>query len=412
MRPERRHRGDIAVAALLALLLVGGAAVLWRTSALAATASRTADPPISAPRAALGVPAGFVEAWRAPSAATPAPVVAGPAVITADGSTVVGRDARTGTEAWNYARNLPLCTIGSGFPDFELGRVLALYERSPGWCSELTALRPDTGERVTARNPDLRPGTRLVGDDTFVVGTGTDLLEVMRSDLVRTLEYGAVTSPVQVGEQPRTGCTYGSTVLARGRLGVIERCPGEVTDRLTVIVPDGADGAEKPEVEFSVPLAAAGATLVALSFDRAAVALPNPARLQILDGAGTQVGFLTLDVPDGDLLGDPPGGVAAVEVGDLQVYWWTGSRTVALDAVDLAPVWTLPGTLGPAVGYADGLLVAVPAGLAEIDPASGTVRRTLPVERADRTGPVRLAAQGEVLLEQRGSEIVALVPVP
>ncbi len=400
---------------MLALLLVGTATALWRTSAIAATSLRTAAAPIEAPPAAAGVPRGFVEAWRAPSSATPVPVASGPAAVTADGNVVVGRDARTGIEAWSYSRDLPLCTVGQGFPGLDLGRVLALYEGPTGWCSELTTLHPESGERAATRNPDLHPGTRLLENGTFVVGTGTDLLEVMRSDLVRTLEYGAVTAPVQVGKQPRTGCTYGSTALSTGHLGVIERCPDETTDRLTLLLPDGTDGAEKPTVKYSVLLPSAGATLVALSDERAAVTLPNPARLLILDDAGLQVSLLPLGVPETDVAADPPGGIAAIE--DLvssfgQVSWWTGSETIALNGTDLAPVWTLTGALGPAVAYGGSLLVPVPDGLVEVDPVRGTVLRFLPVQRVDRRAPVRLATQGEVLLEQRGGEVVALVPTP
>ena len=56
-------------------------------------------------------------------------------------------------------------------------------------------------------------------------------------------------------------CTPGFAVTP-GRLAVLQRCPGEGTDRLTVLVPDGAE-ADKPEEELSVSLAATGATLVA-----------------------------------------------------------------------------------------------------------------------------------------------------
>jgi hypothetical protein len=397
---------------VLALLLIGGAPVLWRTSAVVGTTSQPSATPIATPPAASGVPGGFTEAWRAPSAATPVPVVAGPAAVTADGSAVVGHDAVTGDARWSYARDLPLCTVGSGFPDADggRGRVLALYAGGTGYCSELTALHPDTGTRAATSNPDVRPGTQLLASGTFVLATGTDFLEVVRSDLVRTLEYGAVTTPVQVHRQPRPGCTYGSAAITTGRLGVIERCPGEPTDRLTVLSPDGADGAEKPQEEFSVPLPSAGAVLVALSADRAAVALPGPPRLQLLDRAGLQVGLINLDVPDADLGHDPPGGAAATTDGD-RIYWWTGSRTVALDGTDLAPLWTAEDTLGPAVPYGGGLLVPVPAGLLELDAGRGTPVRTLPVSRSDPAAPVRPATAGEVLLEQRGTELVALLPV-
>lgn len=399
---------------LLALLLLGGVAVLWRTSAIAGATDRVAAEPIVAPPAAAGVPAGFDEAWRAASAATPEPVIAGPAVISADASTVVGRDAVTGAEGWSYARDVPLCTVGAGFPDVDdsLGRVLALYVGVTGYCSELTALRPDTGVRAAARNPDARPGTRLLADDTFVVATGADYLEVVRSDLVETLEYGAAPTPVQADRQPRTGCTYGSTVLASGRLGVVERCPDESTDRLTVLSPDGSEGAEEPQEEFSVPLPAAGATLVALSADRAAVALPNPARLVLFDRAGGQVAEFRLDVPDVELTGDPPGGAVVVGADPERIHWWTGSQTVALDGADLTPRWTVGEALGPALAYGGGVLVPVRDGLLEVDPATGAGRRTLPVARDDPAAPVRPAAAGKVLLEQRGPELVALVPAP
>jgi hypothetical protein len=410
VRPERRRRGDVVAVAVIAVLVLVGAVVLWRTSPVLATADSTAAPPIAAPPQAGAVPAGFTEAWRAASGATPAPVVSGPAVVTADGSTVVGHDAVTGAGRWRYSRDLPLCTAAAGFPtaDDGAGRLLALYEGTTGWCSELTALRADTGARAASSNPDLHPGTRLIADGSFVAATGSDYLEVWRSDLVRTLEYGAVPTPVQVGVQPRQGCTYGSTALMRSRPAVVERCPGEATDRLTVMSPDGSDGAEKPQVEFSVPLPSTGATVVALSADRVAVALPGPARLMTLDKAGLQVGLIPLDVPDTDLAA--PAGVAPVSSAGERVYWWTGSATVALDADDLAPVWTAPGTLGPAVAYGRGLLAPVPGGLAEFDPQRGTVLRTLPVQRASRTAPVRLAVAGEMVLEQRGTEVVALRP--
>ena len=86
--------------------------------------------------------------------------------------------------------------------------------------------------------------------------------------------------------------------------------------------------------------------------------------------------------------------------------------SVALDSLDLTPDWTLPDTVGPAVDYADGLLVPVPAGLAVVTPDTGRTVRTLPVTRADPRAAVVPAVQGDMLLEQRGSDLVALRPSP
>ncbi|HVH21567.1 MAG TPA: hypothetical protein VNA11_03840, partial [Pseudonocardia sp.] len=314
--------------------------------------------------------------------------------------------------AWRYTRDRPLCTAASGFPTTEgrRGRVLMIYEGDTGFCSEMTALRPDTGARVAARNTDVVPGTQLLADDTFVVATGDKYLEVLRSDLVKTLEFGAVIAPAQPDRQPRVGCVYGSTVLAARRLAVLERCADDATDRLTVLSPDPAD-AEKPEEEFSVLLPLVGATVVAVSSERVAVALPKPPRLALFDQTGTEISQVPLDVPEVDLAADPPDGVSDTTTSaDGPVYWWTGSRTVALDPVELTPRWTLPGTLGPAQPYGGGLLLPVPDGLLDVDSNTGTGLRTIPVPREDRTAPVRLATSGEVLLEQRGTDVVALRP--
>lgn len=409
VRPERRRRGDIAAAAFIVVVLVVMATVLWRHSDAAGTSSTRADPPVAAPPEPAAVPPAFVEAWRAPSGATPIPVATGSAAVTADGSTVVGRDARTGAERWTYHRDLPLCTAAAGFPaaDDSRGRVLVLHQRGE-WCSELAALRPDTGERAAARNPDLRPGTRLVGADTLLAGTGTDFLEVLRSDLVRTLEYGAVTAPAQPGRQPRSGCLFGSVALVQDRLGVLATCPDEDRDRLTVLDPDGSEGADSPQEAFSVPVPS-GSVLVALSARRAAVATPDDGVLRLHDPDGAVLATLPLDVA----VAPATDRVAAVTGDDEHLYWWTGSTVVALDREELTPVWTLTEqTLGPPVRYADRLLVPVRDGLLPVDPRDGRPAARIPLTRDGPAGPVRIAAIGEILVELRGPVLVGLRPSP
>jgi hypothetical protein len=410
--PERRTRGDLIAGALLGVLVLAGAVVFAATSDAARTTAVPAAAPIAAPPQAGGVPAAFSEAWRAPSAATRGPVVAGNAVVTADGSTVTGHSALDGATAWTYTRDEPLCTVAAGFTALaDAQRVLALY-RNGSWCSELTALRPDTGTRAAARNPDLRGDTALIDNGNLVAGTGAQTIEVMRSDLVRTLEYGYLDAPVNAGSQPRPQCSHASTALGQDRLAVIERCPQEPTDRLTVVDPDDTkDG--KPIERWSKPLAAAGAGLVAISATRVAVVVPNPARIVLYDEQGTEVGSFPVPLSAAAVAAaaNPPAGVPTTRSDARQVSWWTGTSTVLLDPEALTPLATVDGTLGPGVTYGDATLVPVPDGLAVLGRSgTGPVVRTIPVARADRAAPVQLATQGAVLAEQRGREVVALVP--
>ncbi|GAY13259.1 hypothetical protein TOK_2178 [Pseudonocardia sp. N23] len=396
------------MAAVLAVALVAGGVLVWRTSAAATTRSVTAPtgsfpPP---PLTETTPPAGFTEAWRAASPGTPVPLVAGPAVVTAADGEVAGHDAATGATHWSYTRDDAICTVASGF-----GQVMALYRNGSGdACSELTVLVPSTGARRVYSNPNALPGARLLDSGTLVALTGSRYLQVVRSDLVKTTEFGTVDTPDQPGRQPYPDCSLDSFAITQGRLAVLERCPGDEQDRLTVIAPDGGSDATTPEVVFSALLPGAHGQVVAAAGDRVAVARPGPAALEVVDGQGAVLSTTPLPVPDADLTAQPPGGVAATTSDDRHVYWWTGSATIALDRGDLQPAWMLPGTTGPGVRYGDAVLVPVPGGLAVTDPVTGAVARTIAVDRGGWTGAVQSAVAGSVLLEQRGPDLVALRP--
>ncbi|HTK64969.1 MAG TPA: hypothetical protein VL595_21455 [Pseudonocardia sp.] len=419
LRAERRRRVDVVVAVLLVAAVAVGAALLAVYSPAANTTSVTAAGPIPAvPDAPDDVPGHLTELWHAPSAATPGPLAVGPVVVTGDqddgtsrngdqaraghdGGIVTGRDPFTGRALWSYRRNLPLCTVGSGW-----GNALAVYRRGD-YCSEITALTATTGARGPQRNSDTHPPTRLFGVGDLVAATGPGYLEVWRSDLVRTVMYGATRADAQPDRQPHRDCRHVSAAGAEDRLAVLERCPGEPTDRLTMLRPDGKEP-DRPEVDFSVSLPAAGTRLVAVSVDRVAVLLPNPTRISVRDSQGNEITSYPIDLPPTDLAGDPPDGTVATSDGLREQLWWSGSRTVALEASELRPEWTVPAALGPGTLWAGRLLVPVPAGLAVLDVETGATLRTLPLDRGGWHGPVRLSSIGPVLLEQRGPTVVAL----
>lgn len=399
------------VAAALVLVVALAITLVVATSAAVHTESDTAHDPLPpVPTAPPHVPATLAEVWRAPSSATPSPVTVGPVVVTGDDTTVTGRDPLTGGIRWSYRRDLPLCTVGAAW-----NRALAVY-RNGAYCGEVTSLEAASGVRGPTRNSDVAVGTRLVFDGYLVTATGPSLLETWRSDLVKTMQYGRLRAPVQPGTQPRPDCVHASVAVVQGRLGVVERCPGEAHDRLTVLLPAGEEE-DRPDEDVSTMLPVSGTRLVALSnggdgdsadTEREALLLAGPPRLSVRGPNGDEVASYPLDLPPGDLAGDPPGEVVPTTQIPGAVLWWTGSRTIALDADDLHPLWTVPGALGPGTLFAGAPVVPVPGAVVELNPSDGRVLRTVPVDRRGYQGPVGLSALGPVLLEQRGPTLVAL----
>ncbi|MGH3974413.1 MAG: Rv3212 family protein [Pseudonocardiaceae bacterium] len=403
--PERRTRLDLTIAAVLAVAALVVATALWWISDARRTTLVTAYGPAGQVPVSEQLPPALAETWRTPSPATSVPLVQGGTVVTGAAGIVTGRDLSTGAIRWSYQRHLPLCTVAAAF-----NRAVAVYLRGET-CSEVTVLEWAKGQRGPQRTGPVEAPTRLTANANQVAASGQRYLEVWRSDLVRTLAYGRLPTPVQPGAQPRPDCVHGSMALefaagSEGRLAVVEQCPGERV-RLTVqrTAPKQSD---QPEVHFSTVLGGTQARVVAVSRGHVAVALPDPARLVVFDKQGKAMAEHPLAVPDSDLRGNPPGGLVRVTISQTQVYWFTGSATVALDVADLRPRWIWSGSLGSGSEVAGRLLLPVPGALAVLDTTTGQQVGALPVDRGGYRGPVGTASSGGVVLEQRGDTVVAL----
>ncbi|HKN98947.1 MAG TPA: PQQ-binding-like beta-propeller repeat protein [Pseudonocardiaceae bacterium] len=396
-----RRPVDYVVAVLILVATVVTGVMLWSRSDIHNTVLELGPAHVTPPQPPNRFPPSLAEFWSRPSPATPVPVVAGPTVVTGNDGAVVGLDPLTGRQRWSYTRDLPLCTVAPAF-----GKVVAVYHRSN--CNEVTELDPTTGQRGAQRNGDAQLGTRLVFDGTYVTTTGATLLDTWRSDMVQTMEYGTVPDFVNPHVQPRVGCHYGSVAAWAGQIGVIERCPGEPGDRLTVYRAT-AKAADTPSVLFSTDIGGTGTRIVTMNDSYVAVAMPNPDRLVVFNADnGNQLTQYPITTAPGDLRGDPPGRVVPVDVGPSAVYWWTGSSTVALSTTNFAPEWTVPDTLGPGVVFAGQYLVPVRGALQVRDQATGAEVGSIGVNRHGYTGEVTMATLGPVVLEQRGTTLVAL----
>jgi hypothetical protein len=428
-RTSFRTGVDIAVAVLIVVVALVVGLIIWQNSEIRATSAQPNPNPVSEQEQPAEFPSSIAEAWRAPSPATQDPVALGGVVVTGAGGEVAGRDPVTGDVLWRYSRDLPLCTVSSSWSlavaVFRTdGRALPSDDsRAGGGCSQITALDPASGLRGKQRRPDeqlekpnggqrhidAELGTRLIGDGIYVTTTGRRLLTTLRSDLVQTMEYGQLPALVNPNKQPRTGCTYGSVAVGSSRIGVIERCPEDGSDRLSVYRATNSDNkSDEPAMVFSVVVGTNAARVVAMTDKRTAVVLPNPGRLVIYDDTGKSLAEYPIELGPRDLEGDPDGLVVPVTKGAAAVYWFTGSRTIALDSVELRPLWTALSTVGPGVVFAGRVAIPVRDGLRVVDQSTGALFGTLPVDRQGYAGMVSMAAIGPMILEQRGGNLVAL----
>lgn len=391
--PERRTRLDIAVAVGIVVVVVVLGFVAWLTSDVRDAEVNRAASPAGPEVPTTPLPTRLTEAWRAPSPATEHPVVLDDRVVTGADGTVTGRDAVSGQELWTYRRSLDLCVV-----DLAFGRALAVYQRDDG-CSEVTSLESD-GNRGPQRNSDIDDEITLVSQDGAVAVRQQRYLEMWRSDLVRTLLYGDLTTPVKPGVQPRTDCILGRPVIASSKVAVVEVCPNDNADRITVQKSSPADS-DKPEITFSTLLPGREARLVAMTEDRLAVAFPEPDRLAVFDMEGKQLSEYPIDVA-------VTGRETEVVQAGNRLLWKAGSGTVALDDGTLQPLWTVRDSLGPGAQLGGELVIPMPGGLEVRAPSTGAVLRFVPVDRGPGVQSVLLDGSGSTVFEQRSGELVAL----
>jgi hypothetical protein len=402
--PERRTRADLVAAAVIAVVVVILVVVVWAKSDARGTISEPAAR-AAAPAAAIDrLPQSLRELWHTPDGAADKALAVSGVAISADDGTVVGHDPATGRQLWKYQRNMPLCGAESQY-----GAVIATYRDRRG-CSQTALLAADTGARRTARSSFMDPQLSFSMDGTYTVAQGPDRLEVWRSDLVRTLEYGFVDAPVNPRTQPRKDCRLLSAASSSTRLAVLEHCPDDPSDRLTVQNPAPKDSTV-PEEYGSHVLTEPGATVpgarvIAVSDNRVALYLPGndstAPEFAVYDASANLVATHRLTAALAQTTVTRVGSAFAV---------FTGNSVIALNTTTFDPMWTAADALGTPTQLAGQLLLPVPDGIAVIDPATGAATSRIPLQRTDYHGElITLAGTGSTVLERRGTQLYGVGP--
>ena len=373
MRVARiRYVSALSVAALLLLTLV---TVAYSRGEIAHARLSTAV----APARPLMLQAPTVrqrEVWSSRDRSAVGTPVWGGTLITYSSHGVRGRDARSGTITWSYARtDRRLCQAVQ-----DQGVTVAIFEVG-GNCDEVTALDSRTGTRRWTRTLD-EDGAALTGHPTYSVTAATIM----------------ITAPTVIyAIDPRSGldrwvyqparCTISSAVLGSSGALISQRCDTPPcagadfcgTGPQLLLRDAGAardDNAARNRDQITwnrigaeaIPLSAGG---VLTAFDPASNAI------DILAPATGNV-RATLPPPAAGLSRSRrpiTSGIADLAVRQADLVW-IGGLTYALATSTDRLLWTRPTRALP-TALTSGHLVAAPdaAGVALLDPNTGRVRQ-------------------------------------
>jgi hypothetical protein len=247
----------------------------------------------------------------------------------------------------------------------------------------------------------------LSTDGTTVLSAGDSRLEQWRSDMVRMNSYGALDARIKPDVPAQPLCRLVSAAASPSAVSVIESCPQQPDERLTLLRPDKEE--DQPLVKHvalpGVP-ADSDAQVIAVSETTTAVYLPTPKpTVNVIDETGNTVSSTLLPKP-----ASPDATMS--RAGDL-ITWWTGDSVMVFDANGLHYRYTVSpvggqAPVGPATMLAGKLLVPVTTGYDVFNAQTGAGQSHIQLIRPASTAPVVPAVAGSTLLEQRGGTLVAL----
>ncbi|MDR3660044.1 MAG: hypothetical protein P4L86_06500 [Mycobacterium sp.] len=401
VKPERRTKADLIAAVAIAVAVAVGAAVIWWHSDARATVSRPAAGPIPPLHLLKAVPTSLRQLWTAPSGKTTQPLVVGGVVVTGAGDRVDGRDPVDGRSLWSYARDVDLCGVTTVYQF-----AVAVYP-DPRGCGQVSAIDATNGRRGPSRSSLGDAEVNLSTDGSTVLSYGDSRLEQWRSDLVRMISYGYLDARVKPGVPASPLCRLMSAAASPASVAVMEACPNQKDMRLTLL--KAAKEEDQPDIKrVSQPGVSADsdAQVIAVSETKTAVYVPTPRpAVNVIDETGSIVASTLLPHSATPV-------TAMTRAGDL-ITWYTGDSVLVFDANGLHYKYTVSAQggqapIGPATVLAGHLLVPVTSGYDTFDAQTGAGQTHIPLARQPVNTAVIPAVAGSTLVEQRGSQLVAL----
>jgi hypothetical protein len=401
IRPERRTRADIAVAVAIAVIVAAGAAFIWWTSEARATISRPAITPAPSVTPARALPTVLTQLWSAASPKTTAPVIVDGTVVSGDGHDVVGHDPVTGAQRWLFARDHDLCGV-----TWVYDLAVAVYPDSRG-CGQVSTVDGATGTRGPTRSGFADKQVTLSSDGTTVLAAGSNYAELWRSDMVRTLAWGAFDAPAHLPTPtPQAPCTFLSAAASPQQLAMLQACPNTPNLQLVLLKVAKEDVSPDCYVHPTDIEPTPDAKMLMVSGRITAAYLPTPRpRIVIYDENGMETSARKLP--------NPAAPAMTVTRAGYVTTVWTGDSVMAFDAASLSYRYTVAASdfgvpIGPGVMMANRLLVPTTDGMGVFDPLTGAPDHLIAADHRGVAGPVVVGVVGSTVVEQRGNTLVAL----
>lgn len=398
--PLRRTRKDLIATAAIAAVSLAAVAGVWATAPIRGSQLEPAASEISVGDSLLTVPTTLTESFTLDSATFPGqhrPVTVSGLVISNDGYNVTAHDA-AGQQVWRYERDREICGMGTAWQ-----AVTVAYRNNAG-CGDVVSIAASTGEYKATRSAPAPDEVSILASNDRVGIANQERVELWRSDLVRTVEYGEISAPQEPGQQPHPECTITSALTRTELLAVTEDCPDGTFLRLQKTTPEDS---REPEITQSVKLPDSSARLVSIGQEGAAVHVAG--EILAFDGAGLV--RHKLGAHSSPALAQAGEGFYSPATTDLpnHMSWFDGQRLYLFNPAGLKVEQILDDAIGTGVVVDGKLLYPTAAGIAVADPTTGITEKTLPVERT-HPGEVSLAVAGGTIVEKRGDQLVGLSP--
>ena len=395
--PLRRTRGDLIATAVIAALTVGAVGTAYLTAPIRSSELVSASEEHENYGQLAVVPEKLTESFRLPDTSpNEAPLVVNGMIITVNDGTITATTPE-GDTAWTYSRDKELCGLAGAWD-----KVVANYRGNAG-CGDVVGINVQTGEYASTRSAPGPEHVATVVSNDRIGQVDRDKVELWRSDLVRTVEYGTIEAPQEPDLQPNE-CPITSALTRTELLAVTEECNDETFLRFQKATPEDS---REPEMHGSVQLTN-GSYLVAISQDAAAIYDPESSEIRSYQQDGKEI--TASKVPS---LGEPrtlDDGTLVLPTQDLphHMSYFQDDYLVLMDPAELSATGVFQGALGTGFSAGDRLLYASEKGVAVVNWDKNSVDTIIPVDRGDYSGPVSINSAGATVVEKRGDEVVVL----